>query len=63
MLEAARSLLDRAMRVAWAEPVNAEDIDRNLDPGLIDLASLAPYEAAYREAVGAHLHKLAPRWS
>jgi hypothetical protein len=63
LLDEARSMIDKAMRVAWAEPVAADDIDMNLDPGLIDLASLASYEEAYREAVAAHLDKLAPRWS
>lgn len=63
LLGQARSLIDTAMRVAWADPVDADDIDRNLDPGLVDLGSLASYEQAYREVVAAHLHKLAPRWS
>src|SRR4051812_11502173 len=63
LLDEARSMIDKAMRVAWAEPVAADDIDMNLDPGLIDLASLASYEEAYRQAVAAHLDRLAPRWS
>ena len=63
LLDEARSMIDKAMRVAWAEPVAADDIDMNLDPGLIDLALLASYEEAYRQAVAAHLDRLAPRWS
>src|SRR3954462_7362456 len=63
LLDEARSRIDKGMRVAWAEPVAADDIDMNLDPGLIDLASLTSYEEAFREAVAVHLDRLAPRWS
>ncbi len=63
LLDEARSMIDKAMRVAWAEPVAADDIDMNLDPGLVDVGSLASYEEAYRQAVAAHLDRLAPRWS
>jgi hypothetical protein len=63
LLEEARSLVDKAMRIAWTEPVAADDVDMNLDPGLIDPTALTPYEQAYRESVAAHLHKLAPHWS
>jgi hypothetical protein len=63
LLQEARALVDKAMRVAWAQPVAADDIDRNLDPGLMAPAALLAEEQAFREAVAAHLRRLAPRWS
>jgi hypothetical protein len=63
LLEEARGLTDKAMRTAWSQPVDADDVDHNLDPRLLDRAALTSAEAAFREAVAAHLRKLAPRWS
>jgi hypothetical protein len=63
LLSEAQAMVDKAMRLAWAEPVAADDIDMNVEPGLIDPAALSAYEEAFREAVAAHLRRLAPRWS
>jgi hypothetical protein len=63
LLLEAQALVDKAMRHAWAQPVPADDIDRNLDPGLMAPAALIAEERAFREAVAAHLRRLAPRWS
>jgi hypothetical protein len=63
LLLEAQTLVDKAMRVAWAQPVPADDIERNLDPGLMAPAALLAEERAFREAVAAHLRRLAPRWS
>ena len=63
LLEEARALTDKAMRTAWSQPVDADDVDHNLDPRLLDPAALTSAEAAFREAVAAHLRKLAPGWS
>jgi len=63
LLEEARAITDKAMRAAWAQPVDANDIDQNLDPRLLDPAALTSSENAFREAVAVHLRKLAPRWS
>jgi hypothetical protein len=63
LLQEARALTDKAMRIAWAQPVDADDIDQNLDPRLLDPAALSSSEDAFRQAMAAHLRKLAPRWS
>jgi hypothetical protein len=63
LLQEARALTDKAMRAAWTQPVDADDIDQNLDPRLLDPAALTSSEDAFREAVAVHLRKLAPRWS
>src|SRR3954467_8401580 len=38
LLEEARAITDKAMRAAWAQPVDADDVDQNLDPRLLDPA-------------------------
>jgi len=63
LLEEAHSLTDKAMRTAWTQPVEADDVDQNLDPGLLDPTALIASEEAFRDAVAMHLRKLAPRWS
>jgi hypothetical protein len=63
LLEEARAITDKAMRAAWAQPVDADDVDQSLDPRLLDPAALTSSENAFREAVAVHLRKLAPRWS
>jgi hypothetical protein len=63
LLDEARALTDKAMRTAWTQPVDADDVDQNLDPRLLDPAALTASEDAFREAVAVHLRKLAPRWS
>jgi hypothetical protein len=63
LLQEARAITDKAMRAAWAQPVDADDVDQNLDPRLLDPAALTSSEDAFREAVVVHLRKLAPRWS
>jgi hypothetical protein len=63
LLEEARAMTDKAMRAAWTQPVDADDVDQNLDPQLLDPAALTSSEDAFREAVTVHLRKLAPRWS
>jgi hypothetical protein len=63
MLLESHSLVDKAMRVAWSQPLNPDDVDMNLDPGLVDPAALTSLEQAFRDAVAAHLRRLSPRWS
>jgi hypothetical protein len=63
LLKEARAITDKAMRAAWTQPVDAGDVDQNLDPRLLDPAALTSFEDAFREAVAVHLRKLAPRWS
>jgi hypothetical protein len=63
MLRESHSLIDKAMRVAWSQPLDPDDVDLNLDPGLVDPAVLSSCEQAFRDAVSAHLRHLAPRWS
>jgi hypothetical protein len=63
LLREAHAMVDDAMRSAWADPVDPEDVAMNVHPGLVDPAALAPHEQAFREAVAAHLRSLAPRWS
>ena len=63
MLRESHSLIDKAMRVAWSQPLDPDDVDLNLDPGLVDPAVLSSCEQAFRDAVAAHLRHLAPRWS
>jgi hypothetical protein len=63
LLEEARAITDKAMRAAWTQPVDADDVDQNLDPRLLDPAALSSFEDAFRTAVAAHLRRLAPRWS
>jgi hypothetical protein len=63
LLQEARALTDKAMRTAWTQPVDADDVDQNLDPRLLDPTALSSSEDAFREAVAVHLRKLAPRWS
>ena len=63
LLREARALVHTSMRVAWSRPVDAADVDANLDPGLVDPAALAAHEDAFRNAVATHLRTLSPRWS
>jgi hypothetical protein len=63
LLEEARVITDKAMRAAWTQPVDADDVDQNLDPRLLDPAALTVSEDAFREAMALHLRKLAPHWS
>jgi|tagenome__1003787_1003787.scaffolds.fasta_scaffold19589249_2 hypothetical protein len=63
LLEEARAITDKAMRAAWTQPVDPDDVDQNLDPRLLDPATLTSSEDAFREAMAVHLRKLAPRWS
>jgi hypothetical protein len=63
LLREADLLVDKAMRVAWSQPLDAEDVDRNLEPGLLDPAALGTYEQGFRDAVAAHLRRLSPHWS
>ena len=63
LLDEARAITDKAMRAAWAQPVDGDDVDQSLDPRLLDPTALTSSEDAFRDAVAAHLRKLAPRWS
>jgi hypothetical protein len=63
LLREAHLLVDKAMRVAWSQPIDADDVDMNLDPGLMNPAALGSYEQVFRDAVAAHLRRLSPRWS
>jgi hypothetical protein len=63
LLRESHSLVDKAMRVAWSQPLDPDDVGTNLDPGLVDPTALSSYEQAFRDAVAAHLRRLSPRWS
>jgi hypothetical protein len=62
LLREAQVLVDKAMRVAWSSPLDVDDVDLNLDPGLLDPTALGSSEQAFRDAVAAHLRRLSPRW-
>jgi hypothetical protein len=52
-----------AMHEAWNAPANDSDAAMNIPPTVVDLSSLGPHEAAYIDAVRAHLRSLAPWWA
>lgn len=58
-----RTTAGAAMHEAWKAPPTDSDNTMNIPPSIIDLSSLAPHEAAYMDAVRAHLTKLAPWWA
>jgi hypothetical protein len=58
-----RKVAGGAMREAWlAEPIT-DDAAMNIPPTVIDLSSLTPLEAAFTDAVRAHLAAIAPWWA
>lgn len=58
-----RKTAGAAMHEAWKAPPTDSDDTMNIPPSIINLSSLAPHEAAYMDAVRAHLTKLAPWWA
>jgi hypothetical protein len=63
LVQQVRRIAGAAMHEAWKALPTESDDAMNIPPSVIDLSSLAPHEAAYMEAVRAHLRGLAPWWS
>lgn len=63
LVQQVRRIAGAAMHEAWKALPTESDGAMNIPPSVIDLSSLAPHEAAYMEAVRAHLRRLAPWWS
>lgn len=58
-----RRIAGTAMHEAWKALPTESDDAMNIPRSVIDLSSLTPHEAAYMNAVRAHLRRLAPWWS
>ncbi len=63
LIQEVRRAAGVAMHDAWKAPPNDSDDTMNIPPTVVDLSSLAPYEAEYIEAVRTHLRALAPWWA
>lgn len=63
LLQEMRKIAGGAMRQAWTDKPVTSDAAVNIPPETVDLSPLKPFEAAYMDAVAAHLRALTPWWS